>query len=125
MKILGFLMALKCALVDVPFGGGKGGIIVDPKKLSRNELEQMSRKFIRELTSFIGPQVDVLAPDVNTNPEIIGSMYDQYSKIKGKDVKAVVTGKPLSVGGSKVREYSTSLGGAIVLKEILKMKKMN
>lgn len=118
VKALSFWMAVKCAVVDVPFGGGKGGIKVDPKKLSAGELERLTRGFTRKLAKFIGPRVDVPAPDVNTTPRIMGWIVDEYSKIRGEFTPAVVTGKPLEVGGSKGREIATGWGGVVVLREL-------
>jgi glutamate dehydrogenase len=126
VKALAFWMSIKNAVVGVPYGGGKGGIIVDPKKLSKNELERLSRKFISLIYKDIGPQVDVPAPDVNTTPEIMGWMVDEYSKLVGQFTPAVITGKPLSIGGSKGREEATGFGGVEVLKqaaEHFKLKK--
>ncbi len=119
VKNLAFLMALKCALVDIPFGGAKGGVAVDPKELSAGEVERLARSLMRELAPFIGERVDVPAPDVNTNSTIMGYMVDEYSKIKGQFTPGVITGKPLSLGGSKGRAEATSLGGAYVLKTFL------
>jgi len=120
VKNLAFLMALKCSLVDIPFGGAKGGIEVDPSTLSAGEIERMSRSYIREIHQFIGERVDVPAPDVNTNATVMGYMVDEYAKIKGQFVPGVITGKPLSLGGSNGRTEATSLGGAHVLKTYLK-----
>ena len=120
VKSLAFWMAIKCAVVDVPFGGGKGGIKVDPKTLTEKELEELTREFARQLTPHIGPDKDVPAPDVNTNPKIMGWIVDEYSKIVGKSTPAVVTGKPLELGGSKGREIATGWGGVIVLRELAK-----
>ncbi|MCR4335930.1 MAG: Glu/Leu/Phe/Val dehydrogenase [archaeon] len=120
VKELAFLMSLKCALADIPFGGAKGGIKVNPKELSERELQRLSRLYITEYADFIGPEKDIPAPDVNTNPKIMGWMLDQYEKIVGKKSPGVITGKPLSIGGSKGRMYSTSLGGAFTLREYLK-----
>lgn len=119
VKSLAFLMALKCALVDIPFGGAKGGIEVDPATLSTGEIERMSRGYVREIHQFIGECVDVPAPDVNTNSTIMGYMVDEYAKIQGKFVPGVITGKPLSLGGSQGRTEATSLGGAHVLRTYL------
>ena len=116
VKALAFWMAIKNAVVNVPYGGGKGGIIVDPKKLSKGELERLSRKFIDLIYKDIGPQVDVPAPDVNTTPEIMAWMVDEYSKLVGKFTPAVITGKPLSMGGSAGREEATGFGGVEILK---------
>ncbi|MCI0565699.1 Glu/Leu/Phe/Val dehydrogenase [bacterium] len=120
VKTLAFLMTVKCALVGVPFGGAKGGIEVDPGTLSETELERLSRAFIRETHRFIGPEMDIPAPDVNTDEKIMAWIVDEYSKIKGRFVPAVVTGKPLELGGSKGRTEATALGGAYVLRELLK-----
>ncbi|MEX2410837.1 MAG: Glu/Leu/Phe/Val dehydrogenase [Candidatus Paceibacterota bacterium] len=119
VKTLAFLMALKCALVEIPFGGAKGGVEVDPSQLSEEELERLSRGFIREAAPFIGEHVDIPAPDINTNSRIMGWMVDEYSKIRNEYVPAVITGKPLDMGGSKGREEATALGGAFILKTYL------
>lgn len=123
VKELAFLMTLKCALVNLPLGGAKGGIKVNPKELSEGELERLSRAYIREYTPFIGPLKDIPAPDINTNPKIMGWMLDEYEKTTGKKARGVITGKPISLGGSLGRIYSTSLGGAIILREYFKHKK--
>ncbi len=122
MKVLAFLMSIKCAVVDIPFGGAKGGIILDSKNFSKLELERISRAFIREIAPFIGERVDVPAPDMNTNPTIMDWMYKEYSKVVGRDAKAIITGKPIESGGNVIRNYSTGLGGKIVLDEFLKIK---
>lgn len=124
IKTLAFLMTLKCAVTELPFGGAKGGIVVDPKKLSKGELERVSREYIRELHRFIGPETDIPAPDVNTNQEVMAWMLDEYEKIIGRHAPGVITGKPLELGGSFVRDISTSLGGFFVFKEIIKELKM-
>lgn len=120
VKTLAFLMTLKCAVVNIPFGGAKGGIVVDTKKLSKGELERLSRAYIREAYMFIGPEIDIPAPDVNTTPQIMAWMLDEYEKIIGKHAPGVITGKPIELGGSLVRGISTALGGVFVLKEIVK-----
>lgn len=120
IKELAFLMALKCAVAGIPFGGAKGGIKVDPRKLTEGELQRLSRAYIREYADSIGPYKDIPAPDVNTNAKIMGWMLDEYEKIHGTKAPGVITGKPLSIGGSEGRNYSTSLGGAIVLRQYLK-----
>lgn len=125
VKALAFWMSMKCAVVNIPFGGGKGGIIVDPKLLSENELQKLSRLFIRRLGTTIGPLVDVPAPDVNTNPKIMSWMMDEYSKMVGKKTPAVITGKPLEDGGSQGRTEATGLGGSYVLLSVLKHIKKN
>ncbi len=117
---LAFLMSLKCALVDIPLSGGKGGVQVNPRELSEGELQRLSRAYIREFAPFIGPDRDIPAPDVNTNPKVMGWMLDEYEKITGKKAPGAITGKPLTIGGSRGRLYSTSLGGAIILGEYMK-----
>lgn len=124
VKALAFWMSIKNAVVGVPYGGGKGGIVVDPKKLSKGELERLSRKFIDLIYKDIGPHVDVPAPDVNTTPEIMAWMVDEYSKLTGNWTPAVITGKPLSMGGSQGRTEATGFGGVVVLKEIAKQYKL-
>jgi len=120
VKMLAFLMALKCALIGVPFGGGKGGVEVDPHTLSQGELERLSRSLAHELHTFIGEQVDIPAPDVNTNEKIMAWIFDEYSKIKGQNSPGVVTGKPILLGGSEGRTEATALGGAYVLRKYFK-----
>ncbi len=120
VKKLAFLMTIKSAVVDIPFGGGKGGVKVNPSKISESEKERLSREYIRHFHRFIGPEQDIPAPDVNTNEKIMGWMTDEYEKIKGRKLPGILTGKPLSLGGSKGRSYATSLGGAIILEEYLK-----
>ena len=119
VKALAFWMTMKNAVIEVPCGGAKGGITVDPKKLSEGELERLTRAFTRELAPAIGPQLDVPAPDVNTTPKIMQWMRSEYSSITGVDTPAVVTGKPLEVGGSQGRTEATGLGGFYALSEIL------
>lgn len=121
VKALAFWMTMKNAVVDVPFGGGKGGVTVDPKKLSEGELERLTRRFARELAPSIGPAVDVPAPDVNTSPKIMAWIRDEYGKVVGKDSPAVVTGKPVEAGGSEGRTEATGLGGFYALMETLKL----
>ena len=93
-------MTWKCALMNIPFGGAKGGVIVDPKKLSLGELERMTRRYTSEIINEIGPEKDIPAPDVGTNPRVMAWIFDTYSMNKGHSVLGVVTGKPLNVGGS-------------------------
>lgn len=126
VETLSFLMALKCSLSGLPFGGAKGGIEVDPSRLSRGEKERLTRGYVREVHKFVGPDVDIPAPDVNTDQEVMAWFVDEYSKIKGRFIPGVVTGKPLSIGGSEGREEATALGGAFVLNKLLsKNKKKN
>ena len=124
IKTLAFLMTLKCAVTGLPFGGAKGGIVVDPKKLSKGELERVSREYIREIYRFIGPNTDIPAPDVNTNSQVMAWMLDEYEKIVGMHAPGVITGKPIELGGSLVRDISTSLGAVFVLKEAAKELKI-
>jgi glutamate dehydrogenase/leucine dehydrogenase len=114
VKALAFWMALKCAVVDIPMGGGKGGITVDPKKLSKSELEKLSRGWVQKLADVLGPHKDVPAPDVNTTPEIMAWMNDEYMKITGEKSGATFTGKPIENGGSAGRGPATGLGGFYV-----------
>ncbi|HEX8931969.1 MAG TPA: Glu/Leu/Phe/Val dehydrogenase [Patescibacteria group bacterium] len=133
VKALACLMTIKNSLVSVPFGGGKGGITINPKELSQKELEQLTRLFTRRLGSCIGPEIDIPAPDVNTNPQIMAWLADEYAKFakkhnlikKGNEhqIQAVVTGKPVELGGSAGRTEATGLGGSYVLLHML--KKMN
>lgn len=130
IKTLAFLMTLKCAVVNLPYGGAKGGVMIEPKRFSEEELERVSRGYIREINDFIGPDVDIPAPDVNTDSKIMAWMLDEYEKLKGKHAPAVITGKPIQLGGSKAREFSTSIGGAYVLQQLadnfdMKPKKTN
>lgn len=111
VKALAFWMALKCAVVNIPMGGGKGGITVNPKELSKTELESLSRGWMRAMSDVVGPQKDVPAPDVNTTPEIMGWMLDEFSKITGDTTGAVITGKPIEAGGSEGRGTATAQGG--------------
>jgi glutamate dehydrogenase len=120
VKALATWMTIKCAVVGIPLGGAKGGVVVDPKELSPRELEQLTRQYTIALADFIGPDTDVPAPDVYTNPQIMAWIADEYSKIKGQNVMGVVTGKALSVGGSEGRDSATSQGGVYVLEEWLK-----
>jgi len=120
VKTLAFWMTLKCAVVGIPFGGGKGGVIVDPKKLSRMELERLSRGYIEAMQDFIGPEVDIPAPDVYTNAMIMGWMMDEYCKITRKSQPDVITGKPIALGGSQGRDDATSRGGYYCIKELEK-----
>ncbi|MBI4097100.1 MAG: Glu/Leu/Phe/Val dehydrogenase [Candidatus Levybacteria bacterium] len=120
VKALSFWMTVKNAVVDVPFGGGKGGITVDPKLLSERELEALTRLFTKRLADAIGPYTDVPAPDVNTNGKIMSWIVDEYSKIVGQETPAVVTGKPVDRGGSEGRVEATGLGGLYVLMMLLR-----
>ncbi|RJR31400.1 Glu/Leu/Phe/Val dehydrogenase [Candidatus Parcubacteria bacterium] len=124
VKALGFWMTVKCATVGIPMGGGKGGVIVKPQLLSWSELEKLSRGYIRAFADFIGPEKDIPAPDVYTTPQIMAWMMDEYSKIKGYNCPAIITGKPLRVGGSAGRDTATAQGGFYVTEELLKKLKI-
>src|SRR5579862_3346168 len=119
VRALATLMSFKTAAVGIPMGGAKGGIAVDPKKLSKEALEELSRKYVRGLKDHIGPDKDVPAPDVNTNAQIIDWMADEYAKLTGDKTKASFTGKSVKNGGSLGRDAATGRGGVIVLREIL------
>jgi glutamate dehydrogenase (NAD(P)+) len=110
VKALAMWMTWKCAVVAIPYGGGKGGVIVDPKKLSQKELEALTRRFFTEIEVLIGPEKDIPAPDVNTNAQIMAWMMDTYSMHAGHTVPGVVTGKPISLGGSEGRNEATARG---------------
>lgn len=119
VRALAFWMTLKCAVVDIPFGGGKGGITVNPRELSKAELKRLSQLFANRIAPVIGPTQDVPAPDVNTTPEIMNWMMEEYSKIVGKKTPAVITGKPVSKGGSLGRTEATGFGGGYILERAL------
>ncbi len=118
VKALAFWMTCKCAVVNIPYGGAKGGVIVDPKSLSRLELERLSRGFIQQIADFIGPETDIPAPDVYTNAMVMGWMMDEYSIIRRQRTPAVITGKPIPLGGSLGREHATGRGAYFCLKEL-------
>lgn len=133
VKALAFWMAVKCAVADIPFGGGKGGVVVDPKTLSKGELERLTRGYADSIWDVVGPYVDVPAPDVNTNPQIMEWLLDEMKK---KDAKmkvkrsrneqlATITGKAIQNGGSEGREEATGLGGLYVLQAILAHAKLS
>jgi len=125
VKSLAFWMTLKCAVVGIPFGGAKGGIAVNPKQLTRLELERLSRGFISRIADFIGPETDIPAPDVYTNEMIMGWMMDEYSKIMRCHTPAVITGKPIALGGSQGRSDATGRGAFYCIKELEKREKWN
>jgi glutamate dehydrogenase/leucine dehydrogenase len=114
---LAFWMTLKTAVADIPLGGGKGGVRINPKELSEQELEELSRAYVRAFYKDLGPEKDIPAPDVYTTPQIMGWMLDEYEKLVGHKAPAMITGKPLELGGSKVRDIATALGGVYVLEE--------
>lgn len=119
VQSLAFWMTFKCAALGLPFGGAKGGVTVDPKELSLLELERLSRGYIDQIADFIGPKVDIPAPDVSTNELVMGWMTDEYSRIKRAQTPAVMTGKPLSMGGSQGRATATGDGAAVVIEQLL------
>jgi glutamate dehydrogenase (NAD(P)+) len=123
VRALASWMTWKCAVVNIPFGGAKGGIICDPKQMSRGELERLTRRYTAELIEFIGPEKDVPAPDVNTNEQTMAWMMDTYSMHMRQTVTAVVTGKPLNMGGSRGRREATGRGVMIICDE--STKKLN
>jgi len=118
VSTLAFWMTIKCAVLDLPYGGAKGGITVDPKQLSKFELERLSRGYIDAVADFIGPDIDIPAPDVYTNALIMGWMMDEYSIIKRGHTPATITGKPLPMGGSKGRATATADGGFDVVEAL-------
>jgi glutamate dehydrogenase (NAD(P)+) len=120
VRALAAWMTWKCSLLDLPLGGAKGGVICNPKELSTGELERLSRAYIRAVYPFIGPEKDVPAPDVYTTPQIMAWMVDEYSVIAGKSQFGVITGKPLSIGGSPGRGDATARGGMFTIREAAK-----
>ena len=123
VKALSFWMTMKNAVINIPFGGGKGGITINPKDLSHAELERLTKEFTRKLAPFIGPEVDAPGPDVGTNGEIMQWIREEYEKITGASAPAVTTGKPIKKGGSLGRTEATGLGGYYALLAILRMMK--
>ncbi|MGL5034019.1 MAG: Glu/Leu/Phe/Val family dehydrogenase, partial [Microcystaceae cyanobacterium] len=119
VQSLAFWMTFKCVLLNLPFGGAKGGITLNPKELSKPELERLSRGYIEAIADFIGPDVDILAPDVYTNEMIMGWMMDQYSIIRRKISPGVVTGKPITMGGSQGRNTATGTGAFYIMQAML------
>ncbi|MBN1646231.1 Glu/Leu/Phe/Val dehydrogenase [Candidatus Woesearchaeota archaeon] len=125
VKALALWMTFKCAAVDIPLGGGKGGVIVDPRKLTTRELERLSRAYIDELFDFIGPDKDIPAPDVYTNEKVMAWMVDEYNKIVRHQHYGTITGKPVSRGGSLGRNKATALGAYYVLKKACETQGIN
>jgi glutamate dehydrogenase (NAD(P)+) len=121
-KALAMWMTWKCALMELPFGGAKGGVICNPKELSVRELEGLTRRYTTEIINQIGPEVDIPAPDVGTSPQVMAWIFDTYSMNKGYSVLGVVTGKPLHVGGSLGREKATGRGAGFCTREALRRK---
>ena len=124
-KALAMLMTWKCAVVGIPYGGAKGGIICEPRKLSLKEIEKLTRRYISEIISFIGPERDIPAPDVNTNPQVMAWIMDTYSMDVGYSVPGVVTGKPISIGGSLGRNTATARGVMFTLMNAAKKLKLD
>ncbi|MBZ5569839.1 MAG: Glu/Leu/Phe/Val dehydrogenase, partial [Acidobacteriia bacterium] len=125
VRALASWMTWKCAVVNIPFGGAKGGVICDPHKMSMGELERMTRRYTAELIEFIGPEKDVPAPDINTNEQVMAWMMDTYSMHMRQTVTAVVTGKPLNIGGSRGRREATGRGIMIVCEEAIRKLGLN
>ncbi|HEX2853018.1 MAG TPA: Glu/Leu/Phe/Val dehydrogenase [Opitutaceae bacterium] len=121
---LSMWMSWKCSLVGLPYGGAKGGVAVDPNQLSQNEVERLARRYMQEMVGFLGPHIDVAAPDVGTNEKIMGWMMDTYSNHVGRNEPAIVTGKPLSLGGSQGRREATGVGVAHLVKKYLEDMKI-
>ncbi len=117
VKALAMWMTWKCALMGIPFGGAKGGVVVDPKRLSRTELERMTRRYTSEIINEIGPEKDIPAPDVGTDGSVMAWIFDTYSMNKGHSVLGVVTGKPLTIGGSLGREEATARGSLYCIRD--------
>jgi len=124
VKALSMWMTWKCALMNIPFGGAKGGVVCDPKKLSRGELERMTRRFTSEIINEIGPEKDIPAPDVGTDGTVMAWIFDTYSMNKGHSVLGVVTGKPLNVGGSLGRLEATARGSLYTIQEAVRKKEL-
>ena len=124
VRALASWMTWKCAVVNIPFGGAKGGVICDPKKMSQGELERMTRRYTSELIDSIGPEKDVLAPDINTNDQTMAWIMDTYSMHMGHTVTSVVTGKPLNIGGSRGRMEATGRGVQVICDESMRYLEM-
>ena len=117
VKALSVWMTFKCCVTGIPYGGGKGGITVDPSTLSKGELERLSRGYIQGLYKYLGEKIDIPAPDVNTNGQIMAWMVDEYNKLTGHSAVGVITGKPVEWGGSKGRNEATGFGVAVIVRE--------
>ena len=125
VRALAAWMTWKTAVSDIPLGGGKGGVICNPRELSPAELERLSRGYMRKIAPFIGINKDVPAPDVNTNPQIMGWMLDEYETMKNRQEPGVITGKPLGAGGSAGRTPATAMGGVFTIRETAKLINMD
>ena len=120
VKALSMWMSFKCAVTNVPYGGGKGGVICNPREFSKGEIERISRGFMEAIADIVGPEKDIPAPDVYTNAQTMGWMMDTYSRLKGQFSPGIITGKPLSVGGSKGRNEATARGCVFVIEQAMK-----
>ncbi len=120
VRALAMWMTWKCAVAGIPFGGAKGGVVCDPRKMSRAELERMTRRYATEISLLIGPNSDIPAPDMNTNPQVMAWIMDTYSMHQGYSVPAVITGKPLSIGGSEGRLEATARGVQVITREAMR-----
>ncbi|MCM3411837.1 Glu/Leu/Phe/Val family dehydrogenase [Metabacillus litoralis] len=125
VKALSIWMSLKCGITDLPYGGGKGGIICDPRNMSFGELERLSRGYVRAISQIVGPTKDIPAPDVYTNSQIMAWMMDEYSRLREFDSPGFITGKPIVLGGSQGRETATARGVTICIEEAISKKGMN
>ncbi|MEG9463952.1 MAG: Glu/Leu/Phe/Val dehydrogenase, partial [Bacillus amyloliquefaciens] len=122
VKALSIWMTLKCGITNLPYGGGKGGIICDPRTMSFGELERLSRGYVRAISQIVGPTKDIPAPDVYTNSQIMAWMMDEYSRLREFDSPGFITGKPIVLGGSQGRETATAQGVTICIEEAVKKK---
>ena len=122
---LAMWMSWKCALNNLPYGGAKGGVACDPTKLSRNELEAVSRRYMQEMIPFVGPKTDIMGPDMGTNEQVMAWFMDTYSVYQGYSVNEIVTGKPVSIGGTEGRRESTGRGVVYLIERAMDMLKMD
>ncbi|CAM4260497.1 Glu/Leu/Phe/Val family dehydrogenase [Lederbergia lenta] len=125
VKAMSMWMSIKCGIVNLPYGGGKGGIICDPRTMSMGEIERLSRGYVRAISQFVGPTKDIPAPDVYTNSQIMAWMMDEYSRIRENDSPGFITGKPIVLGGSQGREKATAQGVTICIEEAAKKRGLN
>ena len=124
VKALSMWMTLKCGIVNLPYGGGKGGIVCDPRQMSIHEVERLSRGYVRAISQFVGPNKDIPAPDVFTNSQIMAWMMDEYSALDKFNSPGFITGKPIVLGGSHGRDRSTALGVVIAIEQAAKRRNM-
>lgn len=125
VKAMSMWMSIKCGIVNLPYGGGKGGIICDPRTMSMGEIERLSRGYVRAISQFVGPTKDIPAPDVYTNSQIMAWMMDEYSRLRENDSPGFITGKPIVLGGSQGREKATAQGVTICIEEAAKKRGIN